>query len=66
MGIYVTDIELDSPAYAAGIQPGDIITGIDGNMVLTIQAFSEKLYQCESGQQISITPNGLAGMNIRI
>ena len=39
VGIYVTDIELDSPAYAAGIQPGDIITGIDGNMVLTIQAF---------------------------
>ena len=61
VGIYVTDIELDSPAYAAGIQPGDIITGIDGNMVLTIQAFSEKLYQCESGQQISITAKRLGG-----
>lgn len=61
VGIYVTDIELDSPAYAAGIQPGDIITGIDGNMVLTIQAFSEKLYQCESGQQISITAKRFGG-----
>ena len=61
VGIYVTDIELDSPAYAAGIQPGDIITEIDGNMVLTIQAFSEKLYQCESGQQISITAKRFGG-----
>ena len=47
--------------YAAGIQPGDIITGIDGNMVLSIQAFSEKLYQCESGQQISITAKRFGG-----
>lgn len=59
VGIYVTDIELDSPAYASGIQPGDIITAIDGNMVLTIQAFSEKLYQCGIGQQISITAKRL-------
>lgn len=41
--------------------PGDIITEIDGNMVLTIQAFSEKLYQCESGQQISITAKRFGG-----
>lgn len=61
VGIYVTDIELDSPAYEAGIQPGDIITEIDGNMVLTIQAFSEKLYQCESGQQISIAAKRFGG-----
>lgn len=59
VGIYVTEIELDSPAYEAGIQPGDVITAIDGNMVLTIQAFSEKLYQCGSGHQIAITAKRL-------
>jgi serine protease Do len=32
-----------------------VITGIDGNMVLTIQAFSEKLYQCTSGQSMALT-----------
>ena len=59
VGIYVMEVELDSPAYEAGLQPGDIITGIDGNMVLTIQAFSEKLYQCGSDQQIFITAKRL-------
>lgn len=59
VGIYVMEVELDSPAYEAGLQPGDIITGIDENMVLTIQAFSEKLYQCGSDQQIFITAKRL-------
>lgn len=55
VGIYVTEVELDSPAYLSGLQPGDIITEIDGNMVLTIQAFSEKLYQCGGDREIHIT-----------
>ena len=55
MGIYITQVEMDSPAYTAGLQTGDVITGIDGNMVLTIQAFSEKLYQCTNGQSIAVT-----------
>lgn len=55
VGIYVTEVELDSPAYLSGLQPGDIITEIDGNMVLTIQAFSEKLYQYGADQEIHVT-----------
>ena len=54
MGIYVSEVEMDSPAYQAGIQSGDVITAIDENMVLTIQSFSEKLYQCDNGQSIRI------------
>lgn len=54
MGIYIKEVQIDSPAYNAGIQSGDVITGIDEEMVLTIQAFSEKLYQCENGQQIQV------------
>ena len=55
MGIYVTDVLVDSPAYVAGIQPGDVICKVDGIIVLTIQSFSEKLYQCYSGQEMVIT-----------
>ena len=54
MGIYIKEVQIDSPAYNAGIQSGDVITGIDEEMVLTIQVFSEKLYQCGNGQQIQV------------
>ncbi len=55
VGIYLTDVVVDSPAFEAGLQNGDIITNIDENLVLTIQSFSEKLYQCSAGQQIRVT-----------
>lgn len=55
MGIYIMDISMDSPAFAAGLQQGDVIVGFEGNMVLTIQAFSEKLYQCSNGQNVTVT-----------
>jgi S1-C subfamily serine protease len=55
MGIYITGVALDSPAFEAGLQSGDVITAFNENMVLTIQAFSEKLYQCNDGEQIEIT-----------
>lgn len=54
MGIYISAVAVDSPAYRAGLQAGDVIYGINGNSVLTIQAFSEKLYQCSNGQSINI------------
>lgn len=55
MGIYVTEVVMDSPAFSAGLQQGDVIVGFDGNMVLTFQAFNEKLYQCSLGQRITLT-----------
>lgn len=55
MGIYVTDVLVDSPAFNAGLQPGDVIIDFNGNLVLTIQSFSEKLYQCSSGETVDIT-----------
>ena len=54
-------MDIDSPAYYAGLQAGDVISAINGQSVLTIQQFSEKLYQCESGQQISITAKRFGG-----
>jgi S1-C subfamily serine protease len=55
VGVYVSSVIMDSPAFQAGLQGGDIIIGIDGNMVLTFQAFSEKLYQCSVGQDITVS-----------
>ena len=55
MGIYITDVIMDSPAFYAGLQSGDVITQFNGNTVLTIQEFSEKLYQCSNGENITVT-----------
>ena len=46
---------MDSPAFYAGLQSGDVITQFNGNTVLTIQEFSEKLYQCSNGENITVT-----------
>lgn len=54
MGIYISEVEIDSPAYDAGLQAGDVICGIDGESVLTIQSFSEKLYQYSDGQTMLV------------
>ena len=55
LGVYITDVIMDSPAFEAGLQCGDIITALNGNSVLTIQSFSEKLYRCVNGENITLT-----------
>lgn len=54
MGIYISSVKMDSPAFYAGLQVGDVIVEFAGNSVLTIQAFSEKLYKCSNGQNVSL------------
>lgn len=31
LGVYITDVIMDSPAFEAGLQCGDIITALNGN-----------------------------------
>ncbi len=54
MGAYVTKVELDSPAMRAGIQAGDIIVDMDGE-IHTAAAYSRQLFSMEVGAQTSIT-----------
>lgn len=42
MGVYVRDVEIDSPAMEAGFQSGDVITAINGEEVMTAEDY-EKL-----------------------
>ena len=55
MGIYITSVVIDSPAYNAGLQAGDVIVELNHNPVLAIQSFNEQLYKYDSGQNISVT-----------
>lgn len=54
-GVYVSAVERNSPAYDAGIQPGDVIVSLNENEALTIQEFNAKLYQCEPGDTITVS-----------
>jgi S1-C subfamily serine protease len=53
-GIYVTEVELDSPAYKAGIQAGDIIYGIGDEEVMAVQTLSEKILTLNKDDTIKV------------
>ena len=42
MGVYVRDVEIDSPAMEAGFQSGDVITAINGEEIMSAEDY-EKL-----------------------
>lgn len=54
-GVYIREVALDSPAFVAGLQAGDVVTAFNGSQVLTIQSVSERLYRCNNGQEVTIT-----------
>lgn len=55
MGIYISRVESDSPAYQAGLQPGDIIQGINKMPCYTMQRLNDKLYDSAHGQVINVS-----------
>lgn len=53
-GIYVSTVEINSPAYFAGVQPGDIITAIENSTVTNMDEFMDALYKEEEGSTVEI------------
>ena len=54
-GIYVDQVEEDSPAMEAGIQTGDVITAFNKEDVRTMQRFYTELQKCHKEQKVKIT-----------
>ena len=54
IGVYVAEVSMDSPAIAAGIQPGDIITGMSGQSVTNMKDVMSVLLTCVSGQKVQV------------
>ena len=53
-GIYVIDVDPDSPAMAAGIQSGDIICEINGEEVSSLVTYQRAALETRTDQEIEI------------
>src|SRR5215218_1754176 len=53
-GVYISEVSAGGPAEAAGLQPGDIVTAIDGVAVDQQNAFSEVLFLHQPGDTVAV------------
>ena len=53
-GVYISKVEVDSPALNAGLQNGDVITEINGVTVNDTETFSQELQDLEIGEKYSV------------
>jgi serine protease Do len=54
-GVYITDVDYNSPASQAGLQIGDIITGIDNTSLDDTHAYINTLFQYSAGDTVTLT-----------
>lgn len=54
IGVYVSEVAMDSPAIESGIQPGDIITSMSGQPVTNLKDVMAILMKCSNGQNIQV------------
>ena len=53
-GVYVTEVQIDSPAMKGGIQSGDVIQAINGQKVLSMSELSAVLSRLSNRQNITL------------
>lgn len=54
IGVYVNDVIEGSPADEAGLEQGNIITGLDGNTIETIEDLKNVLSYKKAGQKVKL------------
>lgn len=54
VGLYVTEVEMDSPAMNAGVQNGDIITKVGDVSVTSLDQYHDALYKTEAGRSVKV------------
>lgn len=62
-GVYIKGVETDwsSPSMNAGLQEGDVIVSIDGEEIMTVDAYTQKLMSLKPEQQVNIHVLRLSG-----
>ncbi len=53
-GVYITGVEMDSPAMNAGLQQGDVITVISGQEIESVSQIQEMLLKFSKEQEIQV------------
>lgn len=53
-GVYITHVQEDSPAMAAGIQNGDVIQEIKGMTVTGTASYAKAVEKCKAGETIKV------------
>ena len=61
IGVYVNDVVKGSPAEKAGLMQGDIITGLDGSKIETIDDLKSALSYKKAGTTVDLTIQVLSG-----
>jgi S1-C subfamily serine protease len=56
-GVIVADVEADSAAEAAGLQPGDVIVKLDDQAIATIDDLQTAITSHQPGDQVTLTVN---------
>lgn len=54
IGVFVEEVEVDSPAMQVGIQSGDVITEVNGAKVETVKGYQQQLKSCKNGESIEV------------
>lgn len=71
MGAFVTKVDMDSPAMRAGIQQGDVITGINERDISTFNEYTGVLMQTQPGETVMVevmrqSQDGYKEMNFKM
>ena len=64
-GVLVHAVAADSPAALAGIKPGEVISAIDGDAVLTARQSAERIKAVKAGSRVDLTLFDAASGDIR-
>ena len=54
-GLYITDVEYNSPAYLCGIEEGDILLSIDDSRITDMDSLKNVLFAHEAGDLVTVT-----------
>lgn len=54
-GVYVNSVDAGSPALAAGLAAGDVITDMDGTDITTMRALHNRLVNLKPGDEVTVT-----------
>ena len=54
-GVYVSAVEVNSPAFAAGIQTGDVLTAVGHKQVATMSELMKALSNYRNGDAVNIS-----------